>query len=292
MPGYFLSFLILPVFVPVLSSLCSKSSLLVPSDLSGLVVVPGEVWEDKEKAHYVCPQHREVKDRPELSATCVGINRYPLMALSCIIFILVLRFIRTWEGPDWPECECVKATILDCSSASYSMTYPRGGNISATLSLNIPALLTANPVHWNLTVSLSIISKISSVSSTQAMVMLSSPSMLSIRSAGTRPVGGIVTVRLELGQGETVAAWKYPCVVNIKCDIPSTPITSVVGSIIISVVGLVFCLALLVCVKTCQWRAVRNDELRVRILSHNYYYQIIITVIYHYQIIITIKFVL
>ena len=75
MTGYFLYFLILLIFVPVVSSLCSKSSLLVPSNLSGLVVVPGEVWEDKEKAHYVCPQHREVKNRPELSATCVGINR-------------------------------------------------------------------------------------------------------------------------------------------------------------------------------------------------------------------------
>ena len=161
----------------------------------------------------------------------------------------------------------MESKILDCSSASYSMTYPTGENISSYLIINVPALLTANPVHWNITVSLSIINKISSVSSTQAMVMLSSPSMLSIRSAGTRPIGGIVIVRLELGQGEPVAVWKYPCVVNIRCEIPSTPITGVVGSIIISAVGLVFCLALLICVKTCQYRAIRNDELRVRILS-------------------------
>ena len=277
MTGYFLSFLILSVYVPVLSSLCSRSSLeLPPSDLSGLVVEPGDVWEEDDKAHYVCPQHRGVKGRPNLTATCIGNNKYVLTVLSWIIFFHLFRFIKTFS--DWPECECVEATNLDCSSASYSMTYHTGENISATLSLNIPALLTANPVHWNLTVSLSIIKEILNVSSTQAMVTLSSPSILSIGSAGTRPVGGTVTVRLELGQGEPVAVWKYPCVVNIRCDIPSTPITGVVGSIIISAVGLVFCLALLICVKTCQYRAIRNDELRVRILSDShYYYQSIIT---------------
>ena len=77
-------------------------------------------------------------------------------------------------------------------------------------------------------------------------------------------IDGLVQVEITLPQSETVARWKFPCVTEIACNIPQPPVTDLVGSIIISSVGLGFILILLICIKICHYKATRNDELRVR----------------------------
>ena len=70
---------ILLAWLPLLSDgICSKPPPQppgYPDDLSGLRVVAGPRWAVDERARYVCPGKREVKDRPDLSATCVATNR-------------------------------------------------------------------------------------------------------------------------------------------------------------------------------------------------------------------------
>ena len=78
MPGHILHFILLLTVLPLLSGICSKPPPQppgYPDDLSGLRVVSGPSWAVEERASYVCPGKREVKDRPDLSATCVSTNR-------------------------------------------------------------------------------------------------------------------------------------------------------------------------------------------------------------------------
>ena len=79
MPDYVLPLAILHAWLPLLSyGICSKPPDQppgYPDDLSGLRVVSGPSWAVEERASYVCPGKREVKDRPDLSATCVATNR-------------------------------------------------------------------------------------------------------------------------------------------------------------------------------------------------------------------------
>ena len=99
------------------------------------------------------------------------------------------------------------------------MTYPTGNDRTGWINITIPSLMSADPLNWNLTVYLDIISQLSNVSSSQATVVFSS-SLLSIRSAGHLPSGGLVTVRVSLGLSPSpVAKWEYPCVTDITCHI-------------------------------------------------------------------------
>ena len=69
---------ILLVWLPLLASICSQPPPQppgYPDDLSGLRVVPGTSWAVYAQARYVCLTKREVRDRPNLGATCVGPNR-------------------------------------------------------------------------------------------------------------------------------------------------------------------------------------------------------------------------
>ena len=130
-------------------------------------------------------------------------------------FVIIYRFIRTFD--DWPECECIIAKGLTCRGASYSMTYPTGKDHTAWMNITIPSLMSADPLNWNLTVYLDIITQLSDVSSSQATVVFSS-SLLSIRSAGHLPSGGLVTLSLGISPSP-VARWEYPCVTDLTCHL-------------------------------------------------------------------------
>ena len=84
---------------------------------------------------------------------------------------IIFRFIRTFS--DWPECECVQVNHLKCSGASYTILYPEAGDHTSVLSITIPALMSADPANWNLTVYLDLTFQPDSVSSTHAKVTLS-----------------------------------------------------------------------------------------------------------------------
>jgi hypothetical protein len=152
---------------------------------------------------------------------------------------------------------------MKCSGASYSIAYPQSEDHTSELNINIPALMSADPANWNLTVYLDLTYPPDNVSSSQARVIFSS-SRLSIKSTGQLPSDGIVQLKVALAASVTVAKWKFPCVMEIPCNIPQPPITHLVGSIIISSVGLGVIVALLICVKICHLRAKKNDKLRVR----------------------------
>ena len=191
-----------------------------------------------------------------------------LVVLSYASILMIFRFIRIFA--EWPECECIQARYLSCGGASYSLTYPAEGEQGATLMLDIPALVSADPGNWALTVSLSLTDPVVPISLTSpslAVTLSLYSSSLSIRPAvgsSSLPSDGVVRVSISLAPPHTVAKWKYPCVTDISCNIPHPPVTDLVGSIIISSLGLAFILCLIICVKTCHYRAKRNDQLRVR----------------------------
>ena len=162
----------------------------------------------------------------------------------------------------WPECECVHVNSLSCKEASYSITYASSSDPTGELILNIPPLERASPENWNLTVSLHLTTEKITVSSDQASLSLAH-GKISIKTLGTLPEAGTVRIKISLVDEETVAKWKFPCVTEIACNIPRPPVTSLLGSIIISCTGLFLVLVLLICVQICAFRAKKNDQLQV-----------------------------
>ena len=146
--------------------------------------------------------------------------------------------------------------------ASYSITYASSSDPTGELILNIPSLERASPENWNLTVSLHLTTEKIEVFSNQASLSLAH-GKISVKTLGTLPEAGIVRIKLSLVDEETVAKWKFPCVTEIACNIPRPPVTSLLGSIIISCTGLFLVLVLLICVQICAFRAKKNDQLQV-----------------------------
>jgi len=174
------------------------------------------------------------------------------------------QFTPRFSVTEGEVCQCQTRKILQCSGASFSVSYPDPGSRIVFWNLNVPKLAhsSVDPSSWSVTVFLDLVQGYfpSSAKSLQANVSLFY-NRVELSSNGKLP-GSSLEVSFEMKGPGQIHDWMVPCIKDVVCSTPHAPVTSLTGSIVISGVATVLTLLLFCGVWCCKCLAISNDKRR------------------------------
>ncbi|XP_023344575.1 uncharacterized protein LOC111713848 [Eurytemora carolleeae] len=187
---------------------------------------------------YSCPAGRTVPANIDLETVCVATNRY------------IGKF------NNWPDCECAPPRTNNCAQLS-ELTFTYLNQIS-TIKMTIP-FVTEVP-KWDVQLMLNKqIGTDFTIKSVNADFLMGKR-LLRLKPTNSSSSASIVLSFTPSPPNKPRAKWEYPCVSELSCFTgPDHPVTSILGSIIISsvVAGLIF----LLWIWTCYCRYLTNKKL-------------------------------